>query len=161
MDTNLSWTRKEMYALYAREGPTYIRKHIPTKAKMLNRKFHKFANIDTRDIEHLLRYMGKSDHDTMSNLLNIFIRSAQKCLGDTRIIEDKIFNAPNYVNHQSIVSDMITNNLVITLYIVLFYCIIHGIISLYCSWYISSCCSLHISWHISLCISFYISWYIS
>ena len=73
--------------MYDKEGPKYKYKKIPTKVRMLKRKFHKFANLDMSHIEHILRLMGKSDKNEFNYYLD-----ENRIYNDCKIVHEIYFN---------------------------------------------------------------------
>ena len=55
----IAWNRQEMLDVFNNNGYKY--KKYPAKAALLKEKYHKFACIDTMDIEHLLRCMRSNE----------------------------------------------------------------------------------------------------
>ena len=53
-----------MYILLLSEQHDYVHKKYPSKAKLLQREFHKFAFLDSMDIEHLSPYMAQNETGT-------------------------------------------------------------------------------------------------
>ena len=58
----MSWSRQKILDIYNKHG--YVYKKYPSKAKLLQQEFHKFAFLDPMDIEHLLRYMAQNETRT-------------------------------------------------------------------------------------------------